>query len=77
MSCLFEQGGGGENVCPYDLGQQKAPCQAEKCSTRRGYILFVYKETDGNKPDICKWYYNLERNVSFQYFLSSRFFLAF
>ena len=70
-------GGGGVNVCPYGLAQHKALCQAQKCSNRQGDILFVYVETDGNKPDICKWYYNSECNVWFQDFLSSRFFLAF
>ena len=46
-------GGGGVNVCPYGLGQHKALCQAQKCSNRRGDILVVNVETDGNKPDIC------------------------
>ena len=70
-------GGGCVNVCPYGLGQHKALCQAQKCSNRQGDILFVYVKTDGNKPDICKWYYNSECNVWFQDFLSTRFFLAF
>ena len=77
MPFLYVQGGGGANVCPYGLGQHKALCQAEKCSNRQGDILFVYVETDGNKPDICKWYYNSGCNVWFQDFLSSIFFLAF
>ena len=65
-------GGGGVNVCPYGLAQHKA-----LSSNRQGDILFVYVETDGNKPDICKWYYNSECNVTFQDFLPTRFFLAF